>query len=135
PTTSYHIYTLTSPISTCNHSTHNTLIILTIIYQNIATNNIDPPSLHDALPISLNNNKINGLAVDGGNIGTGGANLHGLDFWGNPDIVYVVTTNVNVNQGASLTICEGQVVKFNQNQGLFVFEGGTLDAFSGPLSL
>ncbi len=55
--------------------------------------------------LTLSNNAINGLALDGGT-------LPGDSSWDNPTVVYWVTGNIIVPQGSSLTVSPGQVVKF-----------------------
>src|SRR5438270_262587 len=48
--------------------------------------------------------------------------------WDNPDITYYLQRNVTVQQGATLTIGAGQVVKFQDGQDIGIIVNGTLSA-------
>ena len=72
--------------------------------------------------VTLTNNTINGLQVDGGTMVEDG-------FWDDPDIVYVTTGDITVPEGITLTIDPGQVVKVgNYNYDFFI--NGILDRIS-----
>ncbi|MBI5760356.1 MAG: carboxypeptidase regulatory-like domain-containing protein, partial [Planctomycetales bacterium] len=62
---------------------------------------------------TLTTNGINGLVLDSGN-------LVGNGQWNDPDIVYWLTNDVTVPQGATLTIAPGQVIKRPYFGDLFV---------------
>ncbi len=94
-----------------------------ISYHGAAAISMDLDSNPTITDLTLTNNDINGVAIDGGTIPTNGQ-LGGNDVWDNPDIVYVMTGGVTVPQGASLTIGAGQVVKVAQYKSLIV--AGTL---------
>jgi hypothetical protein len=71
---------------------------------------------------SFANNRINGVAVDGGSLPAG------ITTWNNPDVVYWLSDPLTVPQGSTLTIGAGQVVKVaghnNSNDDLVI--DGTL---------
>ena len=76
--------------------------------------------------VTLVNNTINGLQVDGGTLVKDG-------FWNDPDIVYVTTGDITVPANTKLTIGPAQIVKF----GHFTFDLiilGALDAQSPSAS-
>src|SRR5262249_52326577 len=60
------------------------------------------PSIHG---VTLSDNGVNGLRVDAGL-------LAGNGTWDHPDIVYVMTGDVTIPAGRTLTIAPGQIVKF-----------------------
>ena len=74
---------------------------------------------------AFSNNRINGLAVDGGTIPTNGQ-AGGQLNWNAPNVALWLTGNVNVPTSATLTIAAGQVVKIDG--GILEVSGGTLTA-------
>jgi len=75
--------------------------------------------------VTLTNNVINGLNIDGGM-------LTGARFWDDPDIVYRLTGDVTVAAGATLTLGAGQIVKVPAFAGFDLIVNGTLQADGTP---
>ncbi len=72
--------------------------------------------------VTMVNNGLNGLQVDGGNITKDG-------FWNDADIAYVLNGTITVAANTKLTLGAGQVIKFGHFS-FSLFVNGTLDAQS-----
>ena len=70
--------------------------------------------------VTLTNNGVNGLQVDGGTLTVDG-------FWNDPDIVYYLYDDVTVAAGKTLTVAPGQIVKF-RDWYVDLYVSGTLNA-------
>ncbi len=66
-------------------------------------------------------NKYNAIDITGGAVVTSGT-------WANLGVPYVVSTAVDVNSGATLTISPGATVSFDQGDGMYIGSGGSNSA-------
>jgi len=74
--------------------------------------------------VSFSNNGVNGVFVDGGTLGLS-------RIWDDPEAVYLLSGDVTVPEGLTLTIGPGQIIK--PNPGIDLYINGSLDA-NGSLS-
>src|SRR5439155_5817595 len=82
---------------------------------------MDLASNPDIRGVTLSNNAVNGLVLDGGT-------LSGARRWDDPDIVDRLSGNVTVAAGATLTIAPGMIVKARTFTGDDLIVDGTLVA-------
>ena len=75
--------------------------------------------------VTLMNNNVNGLRVDGGSLPADG-------IWDDPEINYVIQDAVTVPAGKTLTVAAGQVIKFREFGNFGVTVNGTLKANGLP---
>jgi hypothetical protein len=94
----------------------------TILAYNQSAIQIDPSAHPTLVNITYSHNGINGLAIKGGT-------FSGAATWDIVSTAYVITDDVTVENGATLTINPGVVVKFNNDKALLV--AGTLKAGIG----
>src|SRR5205823_3343402 len=93
-----------------------------VLSNNIFSNNygaalsMNLSSSPDLTGVSLINNGINGVALDGGTLATDTS-------WNNPIIVYQIQGTVTVPSGKQLTIAAGQVIKTASGDPLITVQG------------
>jgi len=75
--------------------------------------------------VTVTNNGVNGLLVDGGTLPANG-------FWDDPDITYELSNSVTVPAGKTLTVAPGQVVKGRALWGEDIIVQGRLLAEGTP---
>jgi RHS repeat-associated protein len=75
--------------------------------------------------VTMTNNDVNALRVDGGSLGADAV-------WDDPDVTYLIQNQVTIPAGRKLTIAAGQVVKFREFGGLGITVNGTMQAIGTP---